>query len=272
MIKNVPTAFCASCLFVSGLSAGLIVNGDISSDALTSPQDAATYTLQSSEVNAGWVSSDSVTYNFNALSTVIFPGSDIASIQYASTSGNPGGFYLGENVTSLSQSTSWNLFTLAGDVFELSIDVAVLDSYVNNDTLTYPIGGAVTGNSANLSVALYGFSGDLTALSSALATDAISIDGNNLAAPTTGFTALVSPTSLSAVGSLNTWETQSFSISGNYTYYLFGLSGVSGGVQGVSIDNVIVAVPEVSTYISGLGFILLGCFLYRHRRLAVRKV
>ncbi|MBK1859784.1 hypothetical protein [Cerasicoccus arenae] len=274
---NACAAFCISFIYAGGLSAGLIVNGDISSNALIKAEDASSYTLQSGDLNAGWVSSNSVNFSLNADAAASVPNPKTASIQYASSSGNPGGFYLAEKTESNFVATTWNLFTLSGTVNELSIDIAVLDSFVSNDSSVIAIPDAAVVNSSNLSFVLYGISGDLaTALSTP-----IGIDGNILNAPNGagGFTTLLAPTAMSTVSSLNTWETQTFSITGSYAYYLFGMAnngGVSGnGVQGVGIDNVSIStspIPEPSIYISGLGFIFLGCFLYHRRKVSLRTV
>ncbi|GHB91918.1 PEP-CTERM sorting domain-containing protein [Cerasicoccus arenae] len=269
---------CALSATASSAFAGIIVGGDFNSPAYRT--GGGLVHVESSDLNGGWIGSDNPNRIFNGLSNTTVP-SQYGSYLTDSTSGNGGGgFFLATNGTASAagRTTAWNLFSMdaigeSGFVTDISFDAAVFSDYNTADAGVVTTTGANINNTANVQFALYGFTGDATALATALSSNSILGQGYHINDPAGfGFTSIIN-TNLSAVSSLSTdaapaWETQNFSIAGatTYDYYLLGVVSTGNAVQGVGLDNIsIAAVPEPSTYIAGLGFVALGYFIYRRR-------
>lgn len=228
------------------VSAQLIVNGDVSSSALTA-QLGFTDRLAIGNLDGGWSGNVNTGRTLNARTEAT------GGVQYDSDSGNPDGFLIVDDVVGdNNDATMWNLFTYGETAIGFTIDVAVLTTYNNNagnpvDTST----AAAVGNSAVVEYAWYGFDGTSGELSTALTAADIGTADNFLNAPVGEFDTIASGT-LSAVGALDTWETQSFSFSNaSYDYLLLGLWAPYASTHpagGVGLDNVtITTVPEPST-------------------------
>ena len=252
-----------SLLFVCALSitpasAQLILNGGFENGA-----DFVDFgfsdVMTTSQIDAGWVTNtnSSRTFGDGESSSTLADGWDSNSSNRFTDGGNPNSWMIANNGLDNSAATMWNLSTWDDDVPEVTVDVIVNN---NEGNLT----GAVVGNSGNIEYAIYGFTGDETALGTALGTADFGTPDNKLSDPNgvSGFTQLASG-SLSPVGALNTWETQSITSSNttsSYDYLLVGFYAPDTiASYGAGIDNVTV-IPEPSTVAllaGSLGFLTL---------------
>lgn len=239
-----------------------VVNGDFSNQS--SIVKGSTGSLLIDDLDAGWAGNTNHGRAMNAQSSANI-GSSIAAL---STSGNTGGFLLVDtNVASTSDATLWNLFSFGSNLSTLSLDVAVLTNPVRNDGTPIDLSAEVSvANAGNIQYRVYGFNGDAAALTSALTAENIRTGGNFLNTPAPSFT-LVGGGSLSAVAALDTWETQSLTLSdnpGTYDYALLGFFVSGNGGLGVGIDNVTV-IPEPAT-VAFLSMAVALLYIVRRRR------
>jgi len=282
-MKNYLTTATIVVLGAFTAQAGLIVNGDFQSGAFSANPFATT--LDSSYLGTGWAGPDNDPTRIFAHNSVTAAPDGTFLNNSTSGAGNDG-FLLGFGAgTPDFSGTQWNLFTAADagigpeGVFSLSVDVAVLTSFQDNGGNTVNVTGPTPTESASsfVQVSVYGLVGTSGDLDTALANPISprSFNGNRLNNYSGSlFSEMLATTSLSAVSTLNTWETQTFGLSkgGSYDYYLVGISSSDpNAIRGVGLDNIALVVPEPSTYIAGIGFIALGYFIYRRRKQVAAK-
>lgn len=284
-MKNCFKSFSVFTLAALSANAGLIVGGNFNNVGDMRNSGGTFVTI--SDVNQGFVSTNDTKRTFNGGTVTNQGTNNYAGFLPNSTSGSAGtGFFLGTGVVATGGlSTPWSIFNTdadgnkVGQLTEISIDVAAFTSYLDNSLTTINGVPSDVNKPTNVTIAIYGFTGDAAALAASLSSDLVSVGPNKINDPAgyAGYTQLLSTTlnPLSTTGTALSpnWETQTFAIPAvtNYDYYLFGISGTNQ-VQGVGLDNIAVSfIPEPSTYIAGIGFLGLAYFVYRRRKKAAAQ-